>query len=244
MNRFLVVFGIAASFVLAACGSSATAANGSASPSPGAGNGFRNGAAGQLVQINGQSLILSAATGDVTVSYTSSTTITKTSTATLADVTPGICIVATGQKDASGTITATTVRLAPKTAAGCSAGGFRGNPSPGASPRPTPSGQVPANFITGEVTAVTGVSVTVLTLANTHVSLTVPTTAAVSLSSVVNAAALQVGECLRANGPRSAAGIVQATALTITPPSASGTCSTGLGGPGRPSTGGAAPAAG
>src|SRR5207244_1785618 len=74
----------------------------------------RGGASGQLVQINGNTLILTGANGDVTVTYTTTTTITKMSTATLADITAGECIFANGAKDSSGLITATSVRLAPK----------------------------------------------------------------------------------------------------------------------------------
>jgi len=111
MNQFGRLPIIVAAFALAACGSAATAAGSSSSPSPSRGpvGALRGGSAGQLVQINGQTLILSGASGDITVSFTTTTTITKTSTAALADITPGVCIVATGAKDASGLVTANTV---------------------------------------------------------------------------------------------------------------------------------------
>jgi len=115
MNRMLVLMALTLAVVATACGSAATASNGaSSSPSPQRGGGqFRNGASGQLVQINGQSLILTGPTGDVTVTVSSTTTFTRTSTAVLADIVPGDCILATGQKDADGLLTATTVRLSP-----------------------------------------------------------------------------------------------------------------------------------
>ena len=91
--------------VLAACGSGASAGS-SSSPSPGRGGQARNGAAGQLVQINGQTLILTAATGDMTVTYSASTAFTRTSAAVLADIVPGQCLVANGQKDSAATLTA------------------------------------------------------------------------------------------------------------------------------------------
>jgi len=242
MNRFGLVSVIGASFVLAACGS-ASAANGGSSPSPGANAAARGGAAGQLVQINGDTLILSSANGDITVTFSSSTPITKASTASLADITAGVCIVAMGPKDSSGSITATTVRLSPKGANGCAApgGGFNPDaggsprPSPSGSPRPSPSGQ-PNNLtvLTGEVTAVSGTSITVKTAAGASQMLIVPTVATVSISSTTTAAALQVGQCLRATGTPDASGNVQATALTITPPGANGTCATGRQGLGRP----------
>ncbi|MGA8923896.1 MAG: hypothetical protein WB682_12195, partial [Candidatus Dormiibacterota bacterium] len=79
-SNLLVVIG--AAIVAAACGSAASASNpATASPSPGAGAAaFRNGASGQLVQINGQTLIITGPNGDTTVSYSASTPITKTST--------------------------------------------------------------------------------------------------------------------------------------------------------------------
>jgi Domain of unknown function (DUF5666) len=238
MKRMMVVAALAIGMVTAACGSTATANSATASPSPTSGGGaaFRNnGASGQLVQVNGQTLILTGPAGDLTVTYTSSTTFTRTSTAVLADIVPGQCILATGQKDSNGSLTATTVRLSPKPAAGCGAAGrFGPNASPpaGASPRPTPSGQPPMALVSGEVTGAAGVSITVLTATSGSQTITVPTTAAVTTTVVISSTALQTGECLRAIGARDATGNVQATSITITPAGPSGTCVTGFGGRG------------
>src|SRR5216683_5288682 len=144
MNRMLVLMALTLGVVATACGSAATASNGaSSSPTPQRGGAqFRNGAAGQLVQVNGQTLILTGPSGDLTVTFSSTTTFTRTSTAVLADIVPGVCIVATGQKDSTGLLTATTVRLSPKPAAGCAAAGRFGpnaSPPPGASPPPQAS---------------------------------------------------------------------------------------------------------
>jgi hypothetical protein len=249
MNRFIPAIA-AAAFGLAACGASANTASTSPSPGAGAGNAFRNGASGQLVQINGQTLILTGPNGDTTVTYTTDTTFTKTSIAGLGDITRGTCILATGVKDAAGTITATTVSISPKTADGCAARNFV--PSPGATPRPTPSprpsttprpgGQANGAFVSGEVTAVSGVSVTVMTQANVSQKITVATAAVVTKMSTVSAADLQNGQCIRANGTRDAAGNVLATSITITPAGPSGTCTAGLGG--RGPGGGGFPGAG
>jgi len=228
MSRFSIILCIGASFVLAACGNSASAGN-TASPSRGIARAPRGGASGQLVQINGNTLILTGANGDVTVTYTTTTTITKMSTATLADITAGECIFATGAKDSSGLITATSVRLAPKNSRGCTTGGAAFSPPAGASPRPTPSRQANMSVVSGEVTAVSGTSVTVLTASSGTQTLTVPTVANVMVSSAASAASLQVGQCLRATGAPDASGTVQATSLTITPAGANGTCSTGSG---------------
>jgi hypothetical protein len=244
MNRLLVLAAATVGLVAVACGSAATAAN-TASPSPSGGRGgaqFRNnGASGQLVQVNGQALILTGPTGDVTVSVSSTTTFTRTSTAVLADIVPGVCILATGQKDSAGALTATTVRLSPKVSGGCAAAGrFGPNVSPpaGASPRPTPSGQPAMAFVSGEVTAAAGISITVLTTTSGSQIITVPTIAAVTTTVVAAATDLRTGECLRATGARDAAGNVQATSITITPAGPSGTCVTGLGGGGFGGRGG------
>ena len=245
MNRLIVSAAVAAGLAVAACGNGASAAKSSTSPSPGRGGGqARNGAAGQLVQINGQTLILTGATGDITVTFTTTTTFSRTSTAVLADIVPGACIVATGQKDSAGMLTAMTVRLSPKAASGCGAG-FAPNPA-GGSPRPTPSDQpgvAAMAFVSGEVQSATGTSITVLTAGSGSQTITVPTVATVTKTSNASSADLRLGECLRANGQPDASGQVQATSITIAPAGPSGTCATGTGGrgPGRP---GAAPGAG
>ena len=236
MNRSLPLIAVAA-FLLAACGSAASAAKSSAAATPiPSGNAFRNGASGQLVQVNGQTLILTGPNGDTTVTVTATTTYTKTSVATLADITKGSCIVANGQKDAtSGAITATNVRISPKTAAGCAARPFAPGATPGAgppanaTPRPSPSGQPNAAFVTGEVTAVSGTSVTVKTGTSSTQKIAVASAATITATSEVTPAALQNGQCLRANGSRDSAGNVQATSITITPAGPSGTCTTGGG---------------
>ncbi|MGH7762684.1 MAG: hypothetical protein ACREOY_14915 [Candidatus Dormibacteraceae bacterium] len=244
MNRALVVTVAAIGLAAVACGSPATAAN-TASPSPSSGRGgaqFRNnGASGQLVQVNGQTLILTGPSGDLTVSYSATTTFTRTSTAVLADIVPGVCILATGQKDAAGALTATTVRLSPKPAAGCAAAGRIGpntSPPAGATPRPTASGQPAMAFISGEVSAAAGISITVLTTTSGSQTITVPTTAAVTTTVVAAPTDLRTGECLRATGARDAAGSVQATTITIMPAGPSGTCVTRIGGGGFGGRGG------
>jgi len=234
MNRFLPLLAVAA-FVLAACGSPASAAK--TSPSPSGANALRNGASGQLVQVSGQTLILTGPNGDITVAVSDTTTYTKTSVATLADITKGSCIVANGQKDpTSGAITATNVRISPRAATECAAPGFGpGGTAPGASPpvdatpRPSPSAQPNVAFVTGEVTAVSGTSVTVKTAASGSQTIAVASAATITDTADVTEAALQNGQCVRANGTRDAAGNVQATSVTITPAGPSGTCTTGGG---------------
>jgi hypothetical protein len=245
MNRVLVLVALTAGLVVAACGSGAGAANtASGSPSPGRGAQFRNGASGQLVQVNGQTLILTGASGDITVTISNTTSFTRTSTAVLADIVPGLCIVATGQKDSAGALTATAVRLSTKTSAGCAAPGRLGpnsspdgSPRPTPTPRPTPSGQPaqpPIPSVIGEVTGAAGTSITVMTASSGSLTITVPTVATVTRTLPAASTDLRTGECLRANGPMDSSGAVQAISIAITPAGPSGTCTTGFGrGPGR-----------
>lgn len=241
MKRAAPILVVGSALLLAACGATATAST--ASPSPRAGsvaNQFRHGASGQLVQINGQTLILSGANGDTTVSFTSATTINRTSIATLADIVPGTCIVAIGEKDATGTLLATTVRLAPMKSSGCALARPVGpRPNPAASPRPSPAAQPGFNVVSGQVMAASGTSITVLTPSGSQ-AITVPTTAGVTVNSAAAAADLQNGECIRAVGSKDSAGAVQATSITITPPGPSGTCTGGFPGFGRSGNAGSA----
>jgi len=144
VNRPLLgAAGVVASLGIAACGSASAsgASTPSASPSSGGRTGLaRNATFGQLVQINGSTLILSSSTGDSTVTYATTTTITQTSTGSLANVTPGLCITATGTKDATGALVATTVLLSAPVSGSCTTGfggggGGTFSPPAGATPR-------------------------------------------------------------------------------------------------------------
>ncbi|MBV8445433.1 MAG: hypothetical protein JOZ92_05900, partial [Candidatus Dormibacteraeota bacterium] len=183
MNRFLLMVAApAAALGIAACG--ATASGSTTTPSAaGGGSGFlRNVATGQLVQINGDQLILSNANGDSTVTYSTSTIILRTSTGTVADIVPGVCLTASGQKDATGHITAATVAVSSSVNGRCALPSFNG---PGGGPRRSPNPSFTPNpafanraAVRGIVAAggVNGTSVTVQEASGASVTITVPTT--------------------------------------------------------------------
>jgi len=243
MNRLIAATGAVAALAIAACGSSGSAAGNatSSSTSSAAGNGQgaarlgRNGAAGELVQINGTTLVLNTTNGDVTVNVGGSTPVTQTRTGTVADIVVGSCIVATGNKDSSGAVTASTVRVSPAVNGSCAGPGLGapgGQPPTGATPRaeasPNPS-RTPnpnAGFVRGLVTAVSGTTVTVRDPRGGSGSVTVPTTVRVTTSSPGSAADLTLGQCVAAVGSKDSAGVVSATALSIVPAGPSG-CFTG-----------------
>ena len=244
MKRLVTTAGaVGVLLALAACGSSSNAAgtassSASSSGATGArGAQGRNGTAGELVQMNGTKLVLNTQNGDVSVVYNSATQIMKTSTGSVADIVAGTCIVASGQKDSAGAITASVVRVSDKVNSSCSFGRPRGADSPGASPRPTPRAPQ-GNFAAagGEVVSVANTSVTVKDSSGSTRSLTVPTTVRVSKSSVASVSDLGIGDCILANGSKDSAGTVTARTLSIVPAGPSG-CFTG-GGLGRGGFGG------
>jgi hypothetical protein len=221
---------------VAGCGSASAAAGAATTPTPArTGRGLGAGTAGQLVQVNGNTLILSTTAGDATVDYSSGTTITSTSTGSPGDIVVGACVVIVGQKDAAGAVTASSVRLSKSVNGSCAAGlrpgaGAGGSPRafPSNIPRPSGSGVPTPNpntaLVAGLVSAVAGTTITVTSTAGATQSATVPTTLSVTESSPGTAADLTVDSCVRAVGPKNAGGAVQATALTIQPTDASGSC--------------------
>jgi hypothetical protein len=224
---------------VAGCGSAIASNGAGAAATPSAsGRAGAAGTAGQLVQVSGTKLTLSTTNGDVAVVYTSATVITTTSTGSPGDIVTGTCVAIVGQKDSTGAVTATTVRLSRPVNGSCAvarpggAGGSpRAFPSGGARPSGAPAPNPNAAVISGMVTAVSGDTVTVRTLAGATSSAMVPTTLSVTESSPATPADLTLNSCLRAVGRKDAQGVVQATALTIQPPNSSGSCTfTGGGG--------------
>jgi hypothetical protein len=236
------VVGIAA-VVLAGCGgaaTTATASSGSArtSPSPGsARGGVGNGVGGQVVEATSGKLVVSAQSGSVTVTYSSSTSVLQSGTGSLADLAPGTCVSATGQGDATGALTATTVSAMLNMNGVCSQAG---NGGPGASPRPSgfPSANPNAAFVRGQVASASGSTITVQPATGASVTVNVPSTARITRIVSSSTARLAVGECVTASGTRTSSGSVQARSIVISAPGPNG-CATGFAGGGR--RGGASP---
>ena len=153
------------------------------------------------------------------------------------DIVTGTCVAIVGQKDSAGAVTATTVRLSRPVNGSCAlglpgggGGSPRSFPSGGARPSGAPALNPNIAVISGMVTAVTGTTVTVRTIAGATTSATVPTTLSVTESSPATPADLTVDSCVRAIGRKDAQGVVQATALTLQPTNSSGSCTFAGGG--------------
>jgi len=231
MNRLAVTAGGALmTIAVVACGS-ATASTATSTPSPTGGRGLGRGTAGQLVQINGSTLIVSNQNGDTPVTYSTTTAFTQTSTATVGDITSGTCIVAAGTKDASGGVTIDTVRVSEPLNGVCTGlGGFGGGG--GGTRTPNPNRTPPPQFanrasVRGMVTNVSGTTVTVQAAGGTTQTVTVPTTVRVTRSDQVQPSTLRTGDCVLAVGPKAAGGTVSARSISIVPAGPNGCFSGG-----------------
>lgn len=232
MNKRIIGLGLTAvaAAALGGCGSGSGSASGSsASPSGTARTAARaRGAAGEIVQLQGSTLTLTGPSGDTVVTLGGSTQITKTATGTLASISVGGCVVAAGQKEASGNVGATTVMVRPKGASGTCGGTGRGGGT-GTPPSGTPSRSANPNaaFAAGEVTAVNGAVLTVHSAQGDR-TVDVQDGARVTVATPAQRSDLTSGSCAVATGPRNSSGTVTASSVSIVPAGPSG-CSTGNG---------------
>lgn len=237
MNALGLVAVGAATLVIAGCGSAA-ASTGGAGSSPTPGFGGARGTSGEVAQINGNTMVVNAASGDVDVTLASNVTVLQTRTGTVADLTNGSCVQVTGSKDSTGAVTATSIRSFTATASGCSVAGAFGGGFGGGAGRTRPSGapSLPArtpnpNFasILGSVKGSTPTSLTIQPNSGAAETVSVPTTVRVTIVTTSSASAIAVGDCVTAVGPKSSSGTVTARSVTIVPPGPNGCSTTGGG---------------
>jgi Domain of unknown function (DUF5666) len=234
-SKILLVGIAAAAAAVTACGGSSPASSSTPAAAT-AGGGRGNSVAGQLAQLSGSKLVLSGQNGATDVTFDSSTRVQQTATGTLADIVAGTCITAAGQKDASGSLTATNVQLSPKANGTCAPAARNGaSPNPGRSPGGGVRGNgatPPANFafVRGEVASVSGTAVTVTLTAGGTQTLTVPPPARIVSTQRSSTAKLAVGQCILAMGQKDASGTVKARSLNIQPPGPTGCTFGGRGG--------------
>lgn len=220
MRYSIVVTGCAV-LALAACGG--TGATGSspaskASPSPTPGT-APSGVAGQISQLGAGTLVVKQQSGDVSVAYSASTNVLQTGGATQSNIVAGACVVATGQRDSGGVVTADMVQVQFNMNGNCT-------PPPGISPGGFGPGS--AVNLRGKITSVSGASFVMQAVnpADTSVTVNVPTTARITRLDTATSSKLAVGQCVRVNGQPDASGVVQARSLVITLPGPTG-CASG-----------------
>jgi Domain of unknown function (DUF5666) len=238
------------------------AGSSSSTPAPASSQAAFPGVTGTAAAVSGSSMeVQNPTSGQVTVTFSTSTVITDEVTAAASDVTAGSCVTVIGQPSGSGSpgtsVTATTVTIAAPVNGSC-AGGFGGfgggarpgfSPNPSFSPRARPSGSRGAfgggfGGASGKVTSVSASGFVVQgrnRAAGTTTSVTVTTTASTRYLKDVTAhsSALKVGECITAVGSTNSIGSVAARTIRISQPGPNG-CVTGFGGfrsgSGRPSS--------
>jgi uncharacterized protein DUF5666 len=249
--RFSIPIAAIAVLLLLACGGSAARTSSSASrPSP-AGSpraGFGgNAAGGKLTQLNGAQLVLAAQSGSVDVTYDSSTRVLRTSAGSLAQAVPGTCVNVTGQKDASGAVTAMSVNLMLNMNGVCTQQGAGAGPGGGAGGgQGRGAGRQGANpnaFVRGKITAAQGQALTVLDVSGAPTAVNVSDTTRYTRTEAATAGQLAVGQCILASGQKDAAsGAIAARQLSIVDPGPNG-CGTGFQGGGPRQNGSPAPSA-
>lgn len=253
--RRLVLPGLAlvAVTVVAACGGSTPAASAAPPAAPKTSTPNRApqappGTFGTAAAISGTSIeVQNPQNGQVTVNFSGSTTFTNTTTATLADVTFGSCVVVTATSGGNmpATLTARSVAVTPSSANGCNIGGAFGGGGnggrPSGAPRPTnrprPSGAPGPGAAGGRsFGSVSAVSATGFTVHNTNprAGQSADTTVIVNSSTTytktagATSSALAVGECVTAIGPADDTGAITARTIAISKPGPNG-CTAGAG---------------
>lgn len=269
LTSALVVVTVAA---LAACSSSSksssNASAASSAPSSGSGSG-RTGqpapaAFGLAAAISGNTIeVQDPSTGQVSVTYSTSTKFTQSKKETVATLAAGDCITAVGAPPASGsasasapaaqptTFTATSITVVASTNGSCTGGGFGGGARPSGSARPSgaPSGSGSGaarggfgTFASGKIQSVSGATI-VLQVTNrstnavTQDTITTTSATTVTTTAPATAAALKVGECVTATGPTNDTGAVTASRIALSTPGPNG-CTAGFGRRGASASGG------
>jgi hypothetical protein len=179
-------------------------------------------------------------TGTATISVGTATTITEQVAGTTASVKTGICVMATGQKNAKGVVTAARLSITEPVKGSCTTGfgaGRRGNrpPGGGGGTPPTGSGRPGGGFgnvanfgfAFGQVTSVKGDSVKVKGPQGTT-SVTLAKATQISQTETVKSSEIAVKSCAFVNGTSTDKGVtVKATDVRLTKPN-KGSCTFGF----------------
>jgi hypothetical protein len=246
--------GISLAALLAACGGGSTTASGSTTTTPpgsgsgpsATGAGAFPGAVGSVASLSSSSMeVQNQQTGQVTVSWTPSTSFTESTTAAASSVAVGDCVVVTGSSS-NGSLTARTVGVSQPSASGTctttrpTAGG--GRPGSGTAPSGAAGGGsgTPISFTSGKVTAVSAGSLAVYgtsavggpgsstTAPSSNITIDLSSSTTYPKTAPAASTNLAVGDCVTAAGPSTSTGAVTASSVRITSTGGQ-TCSTGFG---------------
>jgi hypothetical protein len=206
--RFSIVIAGCAALTLAACGGSGSATGSSSAGTRStaiAGGGVKGGIAGQITRLGGDKMVVKGPSGNVTVTYSPSTNVLLTSSATQSNVVAGACVVVTGRREPAGPVTADTVQVQYNMNGKCAPlpGVVLGRNGPGnaanlrgkVTRQRVRHGASDGGWCAGGRERTLDGSITRQDTATTN--------------------RLAVGQCVQVNGQQDAAGVVQARALII-----------------------------
>jgi len=194
--------------------------------------------AGLIASVSGDTIQVTAHSGNATVDFTPSTQVSELTTASLPDVTPGSCVTlrpARGQNPQSGAFTVQMVRVSQAVGGNCPQPQA---PPAGSTPPPPPGGPSSpprANHppILGTVASVTGDTITVNTSnpgGPQQATVTVTDRTRYTKEAASNTQAIAQGKCITAQGTENS-GTLQATTISLRPAN-NGSCGEPGGGPG------------
>lgn len=170
---------------------------------------MQGGVAGQITRLGGGSLVVRGPSGNVSVTYSPSTNVLQTSSATQSSIIAGACVVVTGKREPGGPVTADTVQVQYNMNGHCT-------PLPGV----VLGTNVPGSTVNlrGKITSVGASSFVMepVTAGGAVVTVNVPSTASISRLDAASTSRLAVGQCIRLNGQQDASHVVHARALIIT----------------------------
>jgi hypothetical protein len=238
----VAVVGAVGMFVLAGCSNSpptshnsstATSASAAGQGDSGQGTGGLRGpaASGTIAAVSGKTMqVQNPQTGQVAVTWTSSTKFTHQIATTLAAIKTGDCVTAlapSGTSFDATSFTATSLMVSPS---GCNiriGPGPTGRPSgfaSGARPSGLPSGQLRGGAVaSGKVTSVAGNTVVIAAQkfggsGTSNKTVTVTSSTKITTEAATTATSVKVGKCVTAEGKADSTGAVTATRVRITDP--------------------------
>ncbi|MCV7343201.1 DUF5666 domain-containing protein [Mycolicibacterium rhodesiae] len=213
--------------VLAACGSSPTAANSStqaagstSATAPAKGSSKKDHVSGLITSVNGDTLAVSDKNVASNVGFTSATKVSEVTPAALTDVTVGSCVSVRPARGTSpapdGSVTAAAISISAPRDGQCYAGARQQAGSAAPTPPGGPAGH--GGGTRGTVASISGGTL-VVTVAgsNTPTTVTVSNTTTYTKRAAADIQAIAQGKCVTARGTKDASGTLQASMIGLRP---------------------------
>jgi hypothetical protein len=184
---------------------------------------FQPGTSGTVQVISGNTITINTRDNKtINVITSDSTTIRKTVSGQLSDITSGTSITVSGNTNTDGSILATSISIMPS---GAIPNRTQGNPSSGTLPPGTinspdiapPSGVFGGRGTSGTVQVITGNTITITTRDNKTVSVATSNTTSVQMMTTGQLSDIIIGVSITVSGEIQQDGSIKATSISITP---------------------------